>query len=311
MSQWNPLVSMSVFLMVFAGIYVVGLVIFLKVYKDRKRAISRVRALAENDPPAAQKPGTLERARSILPHFGAWLFPDQESGQTSLKKQLLQAGFYRRNALGIFLGTKLMLMLVLPLLASAVPYVMGNLTMQTALVVSVSASSVGMIVPGLWLDAQVRARQRSLRQALPDALDMLVMCLEGGVSMTAAFQRVTLELQIVHPVLGAEMNIIQREINLGLSAGESLKKMGERCALADVRELAPVLLQSERFGAGMAKALRIHAESWRQERQQRIEELAQKAAVKILFPTLLCIFPAIFIVLLGPAAFQMANLFAK
>jgi tight adherence protein C len=129
--------------------------------------------------------------------------------------------------------------------------------------------------------------------------------------MTAAFQRVADELQIVHPVLGAEMNIIQREINLGLSAGESLKKMGERCGMADVRELASVLLQSERFGASMAKALRTHAESWRQERQQRIEELAQKAAVKILFPTLLCIFPAIFIVLLGPAAFQMATLFAK
>jgi tight adherence protein C len=311
MSQWNPVVSMSVFLTVFASIYVVGFVIFLRVYGDRKRAIGRVRALAENDPPAADKPGALDEARSILPGFGASFFPNIESRHDSLKKRLLEAGFYRRNALETFLGAKLTLMLVLPVLSCAVLYLLGNLTLQKTLIVSLSASSLGMIVPGLWLDAQVRKRQRSLRQALPDALDMLVMCLEGGVSMTAAFQRVADELQIVHPVLGAEMNIIQREINLGLSAGESLKKMGERCGLADVRELASVLLQSERFGASMAKALRTHAESWRQERQQRIEELAQKAAVKILFPTLLCIFPAIFIVLLGPAAFQMATLFAK
>jgi tight adherence protein C len=311
MSQWNPLVSMSVFLTVFGSIYVVGFVIFLRVYGDRKRAIGRLRALAENDPPAAEKSGAPEGARSILPELGASFFPNIESGHDSLKKRLLEAGFYRRNALEIFLGAKLTLMLVLPVLACAVLYLLGNLTLQKTLIVSLSASSLGMIVPGVWLDAQVRKRQRSLRQALPDALDMLVMCLEGGVSMTAAFQRVSGELQIVHPVLGAEMNIIQREINLGLSAGESLKKMGERCGLADVRELASVLLQSERFGASMAKALRTHAESWRQERQQRIEELAQKAAVKILFPTLLCIFPAIFIVLLGPAAFQMATLFAK
>ena len=129
--------------------------------------------------------------------------------------------------------------------------------------------------------------------------------------MTAAFQRVTGEVLLVHPLLGEEMSMMQREIQLGLSTGEALKKMGERCGLDDVRELASVLLQSERYGASVVKALRMHADSWRAERQQRIEELAQKAAVKILFPTLLCIFPAIFIVLLGPAAFQMATLFAK
>jgi tight adherence protein C len=157
----------------------------------------------------------------------------------------------------------------------------------------------------------VRKRQQALRQALPDALDMLVLCLEGGVSMLSAFQRVTSEVQVVHPLLGYEMNIMQREIQLGLSTGEAWKKMGERCGLDDVRDLACVLLQSERFGASVVKALRTYAESWRLERQQHAEETAQKAAVKIIFPTLLCIFPAIFIVLLGPAAFQMAALFAK
>jgi tight adherence protein C len=168
-----------------------------------------------------------------------------------------------------------------------------------------------MIAPGLWLEQQVAKRHRLLRHSLPDALDMLVLCLEGGVSMTAAFQRVTSELKIVHPVLGAEMSIMQREIQLGLSAGEALKKLAERCGLSEVRDLANVWLQSERFGASMVKTLRIHAETGRQDRQMQIEEQAQKAAVKILFPTLLCIFPAIFIVLLGPAAYQIAALFQR
>jgi tight adherence protein C len=107
------------------------------------------------------------------------------------------------------------------------------------------------------------------------------------------------------------MNIVQREIQLGLSAGEAFKKLGDRCDLDEMRNLASVLLQSERFGASVVKALRIHADSCRLERQQRAEEMAQKAAVKILFPTLLCIFPAIFIVVLGPAAYQIANMFSQ
>jgi tight adherence protein C len=140
---------------------------------------------------------------------------------------------------------------------------------------------------------------------------MLVLCLEGGVTFAAAMQRVTDELQVVHAELGVEMTIVQREMQLGLSAGDALRKFADRCGLADVRDLANVIQQSERYGASVTRALRTFADSARTERQQKAEEEAQKAAVKILFPTLLCIFPAIFIVVLGPAAFQMARIFAR
>ncbi len=312
MSQWDSVVSMMVFLAVFGCIFAVGLLVFLRAYGDRKRAIDRLRALGDNaGSPGETKPPFSETLRTILPQWGAKLFPDRESQLAPVKKQLVQAGFYRPHALGIFLGVKLALMLGLPLLAAAVPYLAGSLSLNKAIVVSLSASAVGMIAPGLWLERQVARRHRILRHSLPDALDMLVLCLEGGVSMAAAFQRVTNELKVVHPVFGAEMSIMQGEIQLGLSAGEALKKMAERCGLNEARDLASIWLQSERFGASMVKALRVHAETGRQEKQQQIEELAQKASVKILFPTLLCIFPAIFIVLLGPAAFQMAALFAR
>jgi tight adherence protein C len=312
MTQWDSFVSMLAFLAVFAVIFTVGLLVFLRAYGDRKRAIDRLRSIGDDSAlPAEARPRLGEMLRTFLPHLGTRLFRDKEGGMAPLKRQLLQAGYYHQQALGMFLGVKLALMLGLPLVAAAAPYLAGGVSLKKAIVISISASALGMIVPGLWLEHQIGKRHRLLRHSLPDALDMLVLCLEGGVSMTAAFQRVTSELKIVHPVLGAEMSIMQREIQLGLSAGEALKKMAERTGLNEVRDLASVWLQSERFGASMVKALRVHAEAGRQERQQQIEEQAQKAAVKILFPTLLCIFPAIFIVLLGPAAFQMAGLFAK
>ena len=311
MTEWNSVLSMIVFLAVFGVITVGGLIVYVRVNRDRRQAISRLRALADAKPQAEEEPGLTDTLQTFLPKFGAYLFPAKESHIAPLKRKLLCAGYYRPNTAGVYLGVKLALMMTLPLIGAAIPYALGSLTIFKALLASLAGATLGMVIPGLWLDMQVRKRQQMLRQSLPDALDMLVLCLEGGVSMPSAFQRVAAEILIVHPLLGFEMSIMQREVQLGLSIGESLKKLAERCGLDDVRDLASVLLQSERFGASVVKALRSYAETWRQERQQRAEESAQKAGVKILFPTLLCIFPAIFIVLLGPAALQMAALFSK
>jgi tight adherence protein C len=312
MTQWEPIISMLVYLGVFGSIFAAGMLIFVRAYGDRRRSIDRLREMADDSPQSSvAKESFGDALQSFLPSVAAKLFPDRESQLAPLKQQLLEAGYYQRQALGVFLVVKLILMLTLPLIAAVVPYLSGAISLNKALVISLAASAFGMIAPGIWLERQVKARHRILRHALPDALDMLVLCLEGGISMASAFQRVTTDLQAVHPVLGYEMGIMQREVQLGLSAGEALKKMAERCGLTEVRDLANVMLQSERLGASMVKALRTHAETGRQDRQAQLEEAAQKTAVKILFPTLLCIFPAIFIVLLGPAAFQLATLFSR
>jgi tight adherence protein C len=134
----------------------------------------------------------------------------------------------------------------------------------------------------LYVDYHKRKRQSRLRNALPDALDMLVLCVEGGVSLNAALQRVSTEMKLAHPILGAELEISQREMQLGLSAGEALQKMAQRCDVEELRQLSSMLMQSERYGTSVVKALRIHADSCRLERYQNVEEMAQKAAVKIL-----------------------------
>jgi tight adherence protein C len=308
----TSLLSMTAFLLVFSGTCLLGFVLFVRSYGDRRRAVERLRDLADGEMPApTEKSSLAELAWSTLPKLGTLLLPREESGLAHRKQQLLQAGFFSSNALRNFMGVTVVLMLIFPVVFVLIPYALGFLALRWALAACLLANSAGMLAPNIWLRSRVKTRQRLLLQGLPDALDMLVMCLEGGVSLMAAVQRVTGELQTVHPVLSMELNIVVREIQLGLSAGEALKKMGDRCGLADVRNLASILLQSERYGASLVKALRTHSDSWRQERQNQAEEIAQKAAVKILFPTLLCIFPAIFIVLLGPAAFQLADLFGK
>jgi tight adherence protein C len=279
-------------------------------HRDDRQAQARVRELAApgSKPPSRLNLGELARAK--LPAVGAPLLPADETQRTRLQERLYQAGVYGRHSLAVFLGAK-MLLIALGIGLGLVVTALKLLPASQGLLLTAAAGGAALVAPGVWLDARKKKRQSALRRGLPDALDMLVLCLEGGVSLTAAVQRVTAELQTAHPLLGAELNIVQREMLLGLSAGAALQKFGQRADLEDVRNLASVLLQNERFGASVTRALRTHADVLRQQRQQRAEELAQKAAVKILFPTLLCIFPAIFIVILGPAAFQLIAIFSR
>jgi len=168
---------------------------------------------------------------------------------------------------------------------------------------------IGMIGPSFWLDRRKKRRQTAFRRALPDALDVLVICLEGGISLTGAIRRVAGELRTAHPLLASELNIVQREVQLGLSSGQALRGFADRCDLEEIRSLASVIIQTERFGASLVKALRVHAETLRIKRLQRAEELAQMAATKVLIPTVLFILPGLFVVILAPAAIQIMAAF--
>jgi len=187
----------------------------------------------------------------------------------------------------------------------------GLVPVRHGLILGAMFGIVGMIAPSFWLDKRKRDRQKAFRRSLPDALDVMVICLEGGLSPPGAMQRVAGELRTAHPALAAELNIVQREIQLGRSLGEALRQFAGRCDLEEVRSMASVIAQAERFGASLVKALRIHAEILRTKRMQYAEEMAQKAAIKILLPTLIFIFPALFIIILGPGVIQLLETFAE
>jgi tight adherence protein C len=173
------------------------------------------------------------------------------------------------------------------------------------------AALSGFLAPELWLKRRANRRQAVLARSLPDFLDLMVACLEAGQSVQAAVQRVTDELRLAHPVLSQEMSIVQREIELGATPASALKHCADRSGTDSIRSLGAFVEQTQRFGTTLVEALRVHADTLRTQREQRAEEKAQRAAVKILFPTLLFIFPAIFVVLAGPAAIQLHEHFSR
>ncbi len=281
------------------------LLIFMFVARPPTRLEHRLRELSgKGDLPDPMG----QFALTALPKMGAALMPDKPEERTRLQMRLIQAGLYGRQAIYIYLGIKLLLIVGPPLIGITLG-LFGLIGLGTGLIVGAVLGVAGMIGPSFWLDRCKAKRQINFRRALPDALDVLVICLEGGLSLIAGFKRVASELRTAHPLLATELMIVEREVQLGRSTGEAVRHFGERADLEEVRSLASVITQSERFGASLVKALRVHAESLREKRLQRAEEMAQKAATKVLFPTLIFIFPGVFIVILGPALIQIYQMF--
>lgn len=300
----NPVAS-AAFVMVSSLVLLVSLLVGGR----RTRLDSRLRDLSGQGGPAMDTITLGKIASTTLPRMGTPFIPTDEGERTKLQTRLIHAGLYRRQAMVVFLGVKVLL--IAPAFLCVAASLIGVVTLWQGLIIGLCLGIGGLIGPSFWLDRMKRKRQSNFRRALPDALDVLVICLEGGLSLGAGLRRVSTELRTAHPALASELAIVQREVQLGLTSGEALKKMGERSDLEEVRSLASVILQSERLGASLVKALRVHAESLRLKRYQRAEEKAAVAATKVLFPTLLFILPAVFVVVLGPAAFHLIEMFGK
>jgi tight adherence protein C len=302
-NQWLPWLT-------FAMVSSLALIIALLWTGRRGRLDARLTELSGKSGSLPEIDSVAELARQALPHVGAPLMPRDQQERTRLQARLIQAGLYSRQSLVVFLGVK-MLLIALPVVGGLIAATLGFVELRLGLIIGGLLGIAGLIGPSFWLDRRKAARQSSLRRALPDALDVLVICLEGGLSLFGAFRRMAAELGTAHPLLAAELTIVEREIQMGRSTGEALRAFGERADLEEIRRLASVITQSERFGASLVKTLRLHAELLRLRRMQHAEELAQKAAVRILFPTLLFIFPGLFIILLGPGLIQLLDAFAE
>lgn len=244
-----------------------------------------------------------------LPKVGNLIIPTSDEERTVLQTRLIQSGYYGKNALHLFLATKFLL-IVLPVLVAFLLMLALNLP-RKVLIYPAALGIAGMIGPSFYIDHKKKKRQICFRRALPDALDLLVVCVEGGLSLPASIKRISVELMGTHYELSAELNLVQKQIQMGMTPGDALEQLGFRSDLEEIRQLSAVVSQSERFGASITKSLRLAAETLRLRRQQHAEEMAQKAAVKILIPTLLFIFPALFVVILGPAAYQIFEMFAS
>ncbi len=243
------------------------------------------------------------------PHVTVVAAP-KESPKEVLRRRLIHAGLYKKHSSVYFYLTQAALA-VFPVLVGFGAYSYGAVSLRNALIIGAITGIAGVVFPGLWLDYQKALRQTMIRRAIPDALDIATICVEAGLSLNAALIRVAKDLRQAYPMLCTELTIVNRQIQMGKSTGEGLRSFAERFDLEELRLLASVVMQSERFGASIANALRVQGDSLRTRRMQRAQEKAQTATLKILFPTAFCIFPAIFVVILGPAVYDLYQLMQR
>jgi tight adherence protein C len=230
-----------------------------------------------------------------------------EAERNQARSRVTQAGYMSDSAPAIFWGTRIALPMIL--LAAALTLVPFAGTM--GVLIAVSAATFGWLAPSFYLDHRIRKRQAQLRRALPDSLDLLVVAVEAGLGLNQAMVRVAAEARHVSPAMAEELTLVNLEIRAGRSREDALRGLGDRTGVDDLRSLAAMLIQTDRFGTSVTQALRVHSDTMRVQRRQRAEEQAAKTTVKILFPLLLCIFPALFIVIIGPAAINVYNIMIK
>jgi tight adherence protein C len=250
---------------------------------------------------APRRRGAARTGRSSAP-AGAPARRRKRVKQT-MRDRLVQAGLYR-DSFVMVLRVLRFILLGLSVLGGYMLFEFGRTSLERGLFIGITTGLAATIMPAVSLDYLKSRRQASMRRALPDALDVMVVCLEGGLSLSSAFSRVARDLADTHPVLSVELRIVEREVQMGLSLGEALRNLAARFDLEELRSLAMVVNQSDRFGASVSKGFKVFASSMRLQRQQQAEERAHKASVKMILPTALFIFPAMFVVALGPAVFR-------
>jgi tight adherence protein C len=222
-----------------------------------------------------------------------------------LQQRMLRAGIRHAGA-GVIYSIAEM---VLPILLGGAVFIVGMPAPPTLWLAVIVAAAVGFFLPGLWLERRLKRRRRDVENGLPDALDLLVVCIEAGSGIDQAIVKTGDELAFAYPALGEELRIINSEIRAGKPRIEAFKSFAQRTKVEDVRTLTAMLIQTDRFGTSIGQALRSHADTARVKRRQRAEEAAQKIGVKLVFPLVLFFFPAFYVVVLGPAIIQFVHAF--
>lgn len=286
------LVTMSVALLVFA---VAGIAPARAYEVRRKLASFRI----PGSRPVEEKVDRRERVEALIEEMGEKVLP-RGSDRSERRARLVRAGYYSPGAVPLYYGARLLMTIgfatVLFLIAS-----LRGLSPALAILMAVVGAGMGWLLPQIFLSRKTRARQKDMQKALPDALDLMVTCVEAGLGLNQALVRVSEEIGYVSRVMGDEMRLVNLEIRAGTPRAEALRHLGERTGVADLRTLTAMLVQTDRFGTSIARALRVHADTMRTKRRQRAEEAAAKTTIKLVFPLVLFIFPSMFVVILGPA----------
>ena len=298
----------STFLLAVAlGVGVYG--VYLALVRDRDPVAMRLRDLRTRA--LAARPVHDDERPNFLMQFLALLggFLPADDSKESLQSGLVRAGMREATAPVVFMGAKLV---------SAILRASGWLTVNFAMARPIGSSLfagfiagvVGFYLPTVWLYMKGESRRGQIQRSLPDALDLLVVCVESGLGLNAAIERVGREIQLASPALSDEFLMVNQEIRTGLARSEALRRLARRTGVEDIYALTAMMIQADKLGTSIAQSLRAHAESMRTKRRQRAEQMARKAGIKLAFPLVFLIFPALLVVILGPAAIQLMEAIA-
>jgi tight adherence protein C len=246
-----------------------------------------------------------DKLRGILQVWGERL-QENRPDNAEMRLFLTQAGYMGPNAVALFWGVRLMLfaclggggLVLLPIMGRG--YLFATIT-------ALWLAAIGWVAPPFVLRYKINKRQKNIIRALPDSLDLMVVCVEAGLALNQALLRVSEEIVNVSPLMGEQLALVNLEIRAGTPREDALRNLGDRTGVADIRSLVTMLIQTDRFGTSIATALRVHADTLRSKRRQRAEEAAAKTTIKLIFPLVFFVFPAMFVVILGPALIQIVR----
>ena len=280
-------------------------------YAARKRSFQkRLReetASAEEDAAPSQPSDQIgDKVRHFLTRIGRLIAPKTVENRSKSREKFLKAGMRSSTAVGVFWGVKLLVATCLPagfLLLSITFFRIFSTPGIAA--IAAALGLLGLYVPELWLKIRISRRRDKISRAIPDALDLMTICLEAGMGLDATINRVGEELRLSHPVLSDELKLMTLELRGGKSRQEALKNLAARTDVEDLNSLVLVLVQAEKFGTSIAQTLRVYADSFRTKRYNRAEEQAAKMPVKLVFPLALFMLPALVMFIMSPAVIRI------
>ena len=291
------LLTVLIFVVLAMGLAAAG----MRVYVRPKEAMERV---AGGGMAAEQMPSHPSLAmHEIIKKLGN-MIPQSPKDVTVMQRRLIRAGIRNPNALKMLYGSKVVLGLGLPIImAAAVVGTSADSGNKVAYILF--AGALGFFLPNEYVRRMASRRQHEIARGLPNALDLLVVCVESGLGLDQAILQVSKELEHAHPEISEEFGMVNLELKAGKRRIEALRNLAERTGVDDLKKLVAVLVQADRFGTGVAQSLRAHADFMRIQARQVAEEKAAKLGVKLIFPIFFCILPSLFVVTVGPVAMKI------
>jgi tight adherence protein C len=318
--EYLPIViSTSVFLIVL--LIIAGVVIYVRYNAKKREFLKKIKHEVKETEildtavlPSKTEKGVKNRFLEFLNVLGKRTSVRKKAKESpKLKPIFLKAGLRGENVPAVFFGAKIILAISLPVITALSHLIFPGFSLDPSKLVALLAvlAIAGFYLPNIWLRLKLARRKEIIRDGFPDALDLLTVCVEAGMGLDSAIIRVAKEIALTNKILSDELNLYNLEMRAGKYRRDALKNLAMRADLAEVDNLVTLLIQTDKFGTSVAKALKVYSDTMRTQRFQRAEEIAAKIPVKLLFPLILFIFPALFVAILGPAVINIYRILIK